>query len=229
MKRRTTILGVATVLACTVVLGAQTQQRQDQQQQGQQQPGVPTQTAPSTQSQAPAGVQTSAQGQTASSMTFIGCVERGAAPNTFVLSVTEIPPASAASGQAQAGAGAGAAGATGAAVRGTAGTNRVGQRLQLTGGGNLAAHAGHKVQISGTMAPPSSPIGGQAQGEMRFNVSNVTMLAMTCTPATSTPGAAGTTGTTGTPVQEPEQAPQPEKAPQQETPKQQEQSQQQQN
>jgi hypothetical protein len=104
----------------------------------------------------------------------------------------------------------------------------VGQRLQLVGGENLATHAGHKVQISGTMASPSSPTAAQAQGERRFNVSNVTMLATTCPPATSTPGAAGTTGTTGTPEKPPERVPQPEKAPQQDTPKQQEEPQKQQ-
>ena len=43
MKRGTTMLGIATVLACTVALGAQTQQRQDQQQQGQQQQQQPAQ------------------------------------------------------------------------------------------------------------------------------------------------------------------------------------------
>jgi hypothetical protein len=220
---RITMLGVATVLACTAVLGAQTQQQQDQQQQGQQrqqqqQPAAAAPTAPSTTvtGQAPAGVQTSAQAQTAGSMTFIGCIERGTAPNTFVLSVTEMPPGSV-SGQAQVNSGAGAAGTTGASVRGTAGANFVGQRFQLMGGGNLAAHAGHKVQVSGTMASQSSATGAQAQAERRFNVNNVTMLAATCTPSASTPGAAGTTGTLPQPEtpQQPEQPPQQRETPQQ--------------
>lgn len=216
---RTTMLGVATVLACTAVLGAQTQQQQGQQRQQQQQPGAAAPTAPSTTvtGQAPAGVQTSAQTQTPGSMTFIGCIERGTAPTTFVLSVTEMPPGSA-SGQAPVDAGAGAAGTTDATVRGTAGANFVGQRFQLMGGGNLAAHAGHKVQVSGTMASQSSATGAQAQAERRFNVNNVTMLAATCTPSASTPGAAGTTGT----LPQPETPQQPEQPQQRETPQQRE-------
>lgn len=112
---------------------------------------------------------------TAATTTFIGCVERGTMPNSFVLSITD-----------------------------TAGGNVVGQRVQLIGGGNLATHAGHKVQITGMMVPQATPPvrGGQPAAEMRLNASNVTILATTCTPA------AGAQGTTGTTVEPPEAPPQ---------------------
>jgi hypothetical protein len=127
---------------------------------------------------ATSGASTTSATPTAATTTFIGCVERGTMPNSFVLSITD-----------------------------TAGDNVIGQRVQLSGGGNLAAHAGHKVQITGMMVPQGTPLvrGGQPAAEMRLNVSNVTMLATTCTPAA---GAHGTTGTTGTIVEQPETPPQ---------------------
>jgi hypothetical protein len=127
---------------------------------------------------ATSGTSTTSATTTAATTTFIGCVERGTMPNSFVLSITD-----------------------------TAGGNVVGQRVQLIGGDNLAPHAGHKVQITGMMVPQGTPppVRGGQPAEMRLDVSNVTMLATTCTPAA---GAQGTTGTTGTAVEQPETPPQ---------------------
>lgn len=148
-------------------------------------------TTPSTQARQPAGATASSTATT----TFVGCIERGTMPNTFVLNVTESPSTPGATGQA----------------RGTVGADVVGQQIHLIGGGNLAAHAGHKVQITGMMVPQgTSPgRGGQPAAEMRLNVSNVTMMAATCTPATGTRGTTGTTPErSNEPVDEPFDAPQ---------------------
>lgn len=125
---------------------------------------------------------TQPQPQAAATTTrFTGCLERGSTPDAFALSVLEMPAAGAARGQAQTAVG--TAGASTAVI--------VGQRVQLIGGTNLAAHAGHKVEITGMIAPQGTVTGrqGQAAADMRVNVSNLRHIDEMCTPA-----ARGTSG-----------------------------------
>jgi len=157
--KRTTMLCVAAAVAWSAALGAQTQQ-----------PSAAAQT-----------------------VALIGCVEAGATGNTFALNVLEQSGATAsattgrqpdASISGQGRVGDAQAGITGQAQvdrrgtqgTGTAGMNFVGQRVQLSGDNvtNLKAHVGHRVEITGTLAP--QPRGtGQPGAEARVNVRNVRM------------------------------------------------------
>jgi hypothetical protein len=121
-----------------------------------------------------------------------------------------MPSGAATSGQASTGK---TGNRTTAQATGTAGTSTVmvGKRVQLVGGNNLAAHAGHKVEITGMVMPQAQGTGtarqGQAAADMRVNVSNLRMIDRTCTPASTT---RGTTGTSE-PIPAPErQTPRPE-------------------
>lgn len=165
-----------------------------------------------------------AQSQAAAATTmYIGCLERGSTPNSFALNVVEVPSsATTQAGRTQPG-----------APIGTTGTVTVGQRVQLVGGTNLAAHAGHKVEIRGMIVPQGTPPGrqGQPAAETRLNVSNVRMISEMCMPVSSatrgtsgsaTPGTTGTTGTTTEPAPPRENAPNaPIEQPQQRQPEQQ--------
>lgn len=170
--------------------------------------GVSAQTQPSDRTDRP---QTEARTQaraTASTVTLIGCLEPGTA-NQFVLNVIEHPGAAATQAQRQTITGTGRArvgetevGISGRAdiereqTAGTAGTSLVGQRVQLIGTQRtLRAHAGHKVEITGTMTPRATARGREQQqpaAEMRLNVRNVRMLAGTCEPVTGTAAGAAT-------------------------------------
>lgn len=111
MKRDTILLCLAIVLGCVAFVRAQSPR------QGQ---------APRTQQ------------QTAAAMTaFTGCVERGATPTEFVLTVTEVPSS--------------------AGAAGTAGTSTIGQRIHLAGEPKVGAHTGHKVRITGIVVPQGTP------------------------------------------------------------------------
>jgi hypothetical protein len=166
---------------------------------------------------------------TTTTVSYIGCVE-STGPNAYALTVSELPaarPDATISGNARVGDT--QVGVSGQARVGTTGTATVGQRLQLIGSGrtNVATHAGHKVEVTGTMVPQGAAQGrptGQAAAEMRLNVTNVRMISAMCDAATTstpqtrprsqapdsttqpgaTPGAAGTTGTT-TPAPEADQ------------------------
>jgi len=199
MKRLTTMC-VATVFSCAVAAMAQTQQAGEPQQTQTQRPDAAT-SDQTGQRQATAPAQ--AQGRAATSM-FIGCVEKGSTPNAFVLSVTEMPGSPAASGttatgQAQARPGQGNTQATG-----TTGTPTVGHRMELIGGTNVAAHVGHKVEITGMVVPQGNATGRTTQtaaADMRVNVSNLRMIDANCVAPT------GTRGTSGTATSEPTPAP----------------------
>jgi hypothetical protein len=170
-------------------------------------------------------------------VSYIGCVTP-AGPNQWALTISEIPSATATTGatagtQNRTGAETGNARVGDSQVSGQAQVNRgsqptgttggmtatVGQQVQLIGSGrtNLSAHSGHKVEVTGTLAPQGAAQGrttGQPAAEMRLNVNNVRMISATCDAGTSspqppprnqgsgsttppgTPGAAGTSGTT---------------------------------
>jgi hypothetical protein len=209
MKRVTTMC-VAVALSCAVATAAQTQQPGESnspgvsQPQTQQQPASPPSdreqpARPTTQKPADTSTQKPAEIRGAANTTsFIGCVEKGSAPEQWVLNVTEMASGAQATtgGAATARPGdqarAGASGQTAA----TAGASMVGQKIQLSGGTNVSAHAGHKVEITGMMTPAAGTAAGRA-AEPRMTVSNLKMISATCTPATGAPRS-GPTGTTGT-------------------------------
>jgi hypothetical protein len=192
MKRVTTMC-VAVALGWAVATAAQTQQSGESnspgvsQPQTQQQPASPPsdreQARPTTQKPAEPSTQKPAEIRGAANTTsFIGCVEKGSAPEQWVLNVTEMPSGD----QPRAGAGTAA----------TAGASMVGQKVQLSGGTNVSAHAGHKVEITGMLTPAAGATPGRP-AEPRMTVSNLKMISATCTPATAAPrsGPSGTSGT----------------------------------
>ena len=210
MKRVTTMC-VATIFSCAVAATAQTPQtetgRQGTTPSGQ--AGQPETAKPASQTQGRAGT----------SM-FVGCVEKGSTANTFVLNVLELPGSTAGAEMPGTAAGGGTTGGTGtgaqaqgqargtqgtAQATGTAGTSMVGQRIELTGGNNVAAHLGHKVEITGMVTPQGNATGRAGQtpaATTRVNVSNLRMIDAKCEAAAGTPGgAAGASGTQGTPGQ----------------------------
>jgi hypothetical protein len=120
---------------------------------------------PQTETQRPARAATSM---------FIGCLEKGSTPNAFVLNVLEMP-------------------GTPGSTRGTSGTTGSsgppGHRMPLVGGTNMAAHVGHKVEITGMVVPQGSAIGRTTQtaaAGMRVNVSSVRKIDTSCPAATPT-------------------------------------------
>jgi hypothetical protein len=190
MKRVTTIC-LATVLGCVAAVSAEAQYGQTQQTETQRErPATTDRTGqPQTETQA------QAQARNAATTSFIGCVEGGTTANSFVLNVVELP----ASPTAQ----------RGTQAIGTTGV-MVGQRVQLIGANNLAAHRGHKVEITGMIVPQGTATGrgGQAAADMRLNVTNLRHINTMCAPAPTTQG---TSGTTSRPMPAPQnQTPQPQ-------------------
>ena len=201
--KRMAIACVAALFSCAVAATAETQQPGEPQQNETQQRENTTGDQ-SGQRQTPSTP--SSQPQLRSAMSsFIGCVERGSAPNAFVLTVVETPGARP-QGQAQARAGQSAAQATG-----TSGA-MVGHKMELIGGTNMASHVGHKVEVTGMIVPQGSATGrpGQSASDMRVNVSNVRMIETTCMPPSATSGTAGSADAPRTTTPQP--SPVPEKA-----------------
>jgi hypothetical protein len=67
--------------------------------------------------------------------------------------------------------------------------------MELIGGTDLAAHLGHKVEITGMVVPQGNVSGRTTQtaaADMRVNVSNVRMIDAKCSAAPATSGTAGT-------------------------------------
>ena len=174
MKRLMIVFLATAGLTSAAIAGAQVSQPETQQPPSSQ---TEPRTTPSTQTR---GV--------ATSPSWIGCVEKGTTPNSYMLNVTERP-----------------SGATGTVGTTATGDVKVGEKVMLMGDSkaNLSSHVGHKVEIKGTIAPGiagTAGTPGAAAKEPRVNVTDVRMIAATCTPAPSTPGTSGTgeSGTAGT-------------------------------
>ena len=133
------------------------------------QPAVQQPASPAAQQPAPSADRPSAS--TAGKVTYSGCVKPGTAPGTFVLDSAELSPA------------AGAGGAVG-----TSGAMKTTLNLTTKPGTDLKAHTGHKIEVSGSIAPPKAApadagaASSSAKPAQEFNVDSIKMVAASCTP-----------------------------------------------
>jgi hypothetical protein len=93
-------------------------------------------------------------------VTYVGCVKAGTTPGTFILESAELSPAA---GAGAAGAAAGAAASPSAAV-GTSGNTKMTFNLTPKAGTDLSAHANHKMEFVGTLAPAAPAASATASG-----------------------------------------------------------------
>jgi hypothetical protein len=115
---------------------------------------------------------------TGNAVTYSGCVKPGTTAGTWILDNADVT----------AKAGAGQAGASTQAAQSTVGTSGTKTTLDLTAKPSIdfKAHANHKVEVTGTLAPatgpaPSGPATGQASSSHReFTVETLKMVSSTC-------------------------------------------------
>ena len=135
------------------------------------QPAVQQPASPAAPAQAPSADRPSAS--TAGKVTYSGCVKPGTAPGTFVLDSAELSPAAGA--------------ASGGAV-GTSGAMKTTLNLTTKPGTDLKAHAGHKIEVVGSIAPPKAgaadagaAASSSAHPAQEFNVDSFKMVSASCT------------------------------------------------
>jgi hypothetical protein len=139
---------------------------------------------PSPSSQQPS--EPSGQMMTANAVTYSGCVKPGTTAGTWILDNADLTPKAGMAGQA----GSSAQGQTGQNTVGTSGTMKTTLNLTAKPGTDLKAHANHKVEVTGILAPAASaaqpgPATGQpsssaASTHREFAVESLKMVSPTC-------------------------------------------------
>jgi hypothetical protein len=130
-----------------------------------QQPATPAPNPSTEPSQRPSTPMSSASGEKA---TWRGCVKPGATPGSWILESAELAPAAGASSPV-----------------GTAGAGKSTFILSTKPGDDLKAHANHKIEVTGTVAPassssPSSASSSSSTARQTFNVDSFKMVSATC-------------------------------------------------
>jgi hypothetical protein len=123
---------------------------------------------------------------TANTVTYSGCVKPGATAGTWILDNADLTPKAGMAGQASSS----APRQTGQSTVGTSGMMKTTLNLTAKPGTDLKAHANHKVEVTGTLAPataaaPSGPAAGQpsssaASTHREFTVESLKMVSSTC-------------------------------------------------
>jgi hypothetical protein len=107
-------------------------------------------------------------GMSANRVTYTGCVKPGATPGSWVLENAEIAPPAGQTAQAK----------PGPSGVGTAGAGKL--SFNLKAADDLKAHANHKIEVVGTVAPEKAGESTAAKTPRDFNVSSIKMVSATC-------------------------------------------------